>query len=89
MAVLGRGDGTFAPRTRVGGGWNAYRQLVGIGDADHDGHADLIAEEGWDGVSHLSVYKGNGNWKAPFGPGEYLDRPSPYSDLGAPHPLLL
>ncbi|MFB7591964.1 FG-GAP repeat domain-containing protein [Streptomyces sp. NPDC056169] len=84
---LGKGDGTFAPRTKVGGGWNAYQQIIGIGDADHDGHPDLIAEDGWDGVSWVTFYKGTGDWKAPLGPRQSPGR-APYSALGAPHPLL-
>ncbi|SEC76301.1 VCBS repeat-containing protein [Streptomyces sp. TLI_105] len=59
---LGKGDGTFAPRTRIGGGWNAYTQLVGIGDANRDGRPDLIAQ----GASGTFLYKGTGNWKTPF-----------------------
>ncbi|KAF2778660.1 VCBS repeat-containing protein [Streptomyces sp. OM5714] len=60
---LGKGDGTFAPRTRIGGGWNAYQHLVGIGDADHDGHPDLYAY----GPEYTYYYPGTGNWRAPFG----------------------
>ncbi|MFD0431891.1 FG-GAP repeat domain-containing protein [Streptomyces zhihengii] len=61
---LGKGDGTFAARTRIGGGWQAYTDTIGIGDADHDGHPDLYAygpgNKGW-------YYAGTGYWKAPFG----------------------
>ncbi|WP_328946936.1 VCBS repeat-containing protein [Streptomyces sp. NBC_00250] len=63
---FGKGNGTFAPRTRVGGGWT-YQQIVNIGDIDRDGRADLLAEYGpADGYVRLSVYKGTGDWKAPF-----------------------
>ncbi|MFF2308360.1 FG-GAP repeat domain-containing protein [Streptomyces sp. NPDC058128] len=83
---LGKGDGTFALRSRVGGGWGPYRQITGIGDIDHDGHPDLFAEDGWDGVSYGTFYKGTGNWKTPLGPSQSLGR-TPYSNQGAPHPL--
>ncbi|MEF9882781.1 FG-GAP repeat domain-containing protein [Streptomyces sp. P9-A4] len=60
---LGKGDGTFAPRTRIGGGWNAYGDTVGIGDADGDRITDLLAY-GANGAAFF--YKGTGDWKAPF-----------------------
>ncbi|MFD0427929.1 FG-GAP repeat domain-containing protein [Streptomyces zhihengii] len=43
----GTGDrkAPFAPRTRIGGGWNAYDRLLSVGDLDADGRADLIARE--------------------------------------------
>ncbi|WP_399172936.1 FG-GAP repeat domain-containing protein [Streptomyces sp. PanSC19] len=36
---LGKGDGTFTARTKIGG-WNAHQHLVG--DADRDGRPDLV-----------------------------------------------
>jgi hypothetical protein len=39
----GLGNGEFAPRVRIGGGWNQYTHLVGTGDADRDGRPDLYA----------------------------------------------
>ncbi len=39
-----------------------YTQLVGIGDADRDGRPDMIAR----GSTGTFLYKGTGNWKAPF-----------------------
>ncbi|MEU6165305.1 FG-GAP repeat domain-containing protein [Streptomyces tanashiensis] len=59
---LGKGDGTFAPRTRIGGGWNTYDAIVGFGDADRDGRAALLASD----KGSTYVYKGTGNWRAPF-----------------------
>ncbi|WP_053644882.1 MULTISPECIES: FG-GAP repeat domain-containing protein [unclassified Streptomyces] len=66
---LGKGDGTFAPRARVGAGWDAYNEIVAIGDTDRDGRPDLIAN-GRTGRVHssLALYRGTGNWKAPFAP---------------------
>ncbi|WP_031012521.1 FG-GAP repeat domain-containing protein [Streptomyces sp. NRRL F-5727] len=75
---LGKGDGTFAPRVRVGGGWGVYGQVVNIGDADRDGRADLIAESGGD-TRLLTVYKGTGDWRAPFGRPTTLNIPVPYT----------
>ncbi|MFI1105864.1 FG-GAP repeat domain-containing protein [Streptomyces melanogenes] len=61
---LGKGNGTFTARQRVGGGWNSYNLLSsGMGDVTGDGHADLLAR---DSAGTLWLYKGTGNWKAPF-----------------------
>ncbi|WP_395358197.1 hypothetical protein ACHGLA_00830 [Streptomyces sp. YH02] len=38
--------------------------LVGIGDADGDRRADLIAHDRFGDV----FYRGTGDWRAPFGP---------------------
>ncbi|MFI7876034.1 hypothetical protein [Streptomyces salinarius] len=38
---LGYGDGHFAPRSRIGGGWNTHTHLVNIGDANLDDRPDL------------------------------------------------
>ncbi|WP_328944551.1 VCBS repeat-containing protein [Streptomyces sp. NBC_00250] len=78
---LGKGDGTFAPRTKVGGGWGRYKEIVNIGDVDRDGRADLIAESGPAEASLLNIYKGTGDWKAPFRRATTLDAISPYSSL--------
>ncbi|MGW2299734.1 FG-GAP repeat domain-containing protein [Streptomyces sp. NPDC001809] len=86
---LGKGDGTFAPRTKVGGGWSQFRHIVNIGDVDRDGRADLIAESGSPQSTLLHVYKGTGDWKAPFGRGTNLDVVSPYSSpYDAPAPVV-
>ncbi|WP_137994049.1 FG-GAP repeat domain-containing protein [Streptomyces vilmorinianum] len=61
---LGNGDGTFATRIKIGGGWNTYTHLIGIGDADRDGRPDLYASGSTTSSSFL--YKGTGNWRAPF-----------------------
>ena len=37
----GNAQAPFAPRTRIGGGWQIYNQLVGAGDMTGDGHPDL------------------------------------------------
>ncbi|MFH8625397.1 FG-GAP repeat domain-containing protein [Streptomyces vietnamensis] len=72
---LGKGDGTFAPRTRIGSGWNQYTSLVGIGDTDRDGKNDLIAYDVLGGrYDSLYVYKGTGDWRAPF-----ASRRAPYN----------
>ncbi|MFJ5526042.1 FG-GAP repeat domain-containing protein [Streptomyces sp. NPDC093249] len=62
---LGKGDGTFAVGTRVGAGWGGFTDLVGVGDANGDGRADLIASK----AGAATFYAGTGNWKAPFKPG--------------------
>ncbi|MDT9686488.1 VCBS repeat-containing protein [Streptomyces sp. TRM76323] len=64
---LFRGTGVphapFKPRVKVGTGWHAYDQLVGVNDADGDGRGDLYARTpGGD----LVFYAGTGKAAAPF-----------------------
>ncbi|MFI1659079.1 FG-GAP repeat domain-containing protein [Streptomyces sp. NPDC020472] len=58
----GKGDGTFAPRVRIGGGWGVFSQLVGAGDLDNDGRPDLIGY----GSGGTYVYHSTGSVDAPF-----------------------
>ncbi|WP_148639861.1 FG-GAP-like repeat-containing protein [Streptomyces sp. Mg1] len=53
----------YADRTRVGGGWNVYDQLIGAGDIYRDGKPDLLAR---DKAGVLWLYKGTGNPGSPF-----------------------
>ncbi|KOX45430.1 alpha integrin [Streptomyces sp. NRRL F-7442] len=53
----------FTSRTRIGGGWNTYNNLVTVGDIDIDGITDLVARDK-DGA--LYVYKGTGKAAAPY-----------------------
>lgn len=53
----------FAPRARIGGGWNQFNKLVATGDVDADGRSDLIAR---DAKGDLYLYKGTGRAAAPF-----------------------
>ncbi|MFI8100610.1 FG-GAP repeat domain-containing protein [Streptomyces sp. NPDC086023] len=59
----GRGDGTFAARTKAGENWNLYRDIVGWGDANRDGKPDLYVrrKDGKDAVQY-----GTGNATFPF-----------------------
>ncbi|MBT2387722.1 VCBS repeat-containing protein [Streptomyces sp. ISL-11] len=61
----GTGDYTkpFEARQRVGGGWNQFNKLVGTGDVDMDGRADLVARDN-DGA--LWLYRGTGNASQPY-----------------------
>ncbi|WP_369145847.1 FG-GAP repeat domain-containing protein [Streptomyces sp. R44] len=59
---LGKGDGTFAARTRVGDNWGPFLP-VGVGDVDRDGRPDLVGYAAGGGVY---LARGTGDWKAPF-----------------------
>ncbi|WP_328943231.1 VCBS repeat-containing protein [Streptomyces sp. NBC_00250] len=64
----GTGSATapFKPRVRIGGGWNAYNQIIGADDLDNDGRADLLARTpGGAFYRYLSVGGGK------FGPRTY------------------
>ncbi|MEV0740868.1 trypsin-like serine protease [Streptomyces sp. NPDC050549] len=54
----GKGNGTFSSPSRVGAGWSQYNALVGKGDFNGDGKADLIARNKSTGAVYL--YKGVG-----------------------------
>ncbi|GAA2401037.1 trypsin-like serine protease [Streptomyces coeruleofuscus] len=54
----GKGNGTFAPRVKVGSGWNQYNSVRGKGDFTGDGKTDLIARSKTGGAIYL--YKGTG-----------------------------
>ncbi|WP_374204173.1 FG-GAP repeat domain-containing protein [Streptomyces sp. HPF1205] len=42
---LSDGHGHLAARRRIGGGWNVYNALVGVGDLNNDGLNDLVARD--------------------------------------------
>ncbi|MFF9913928.1 FG-GAP repeat domain-containing protein [Streptomyces sp. NPDC013457] len=81
---LGKGDGTFAARTKIGSGWNAYTHLVGVGDANRDGRADLYAVNTADPHGPV-LYKGTGDWRAPFRSREQIGAHSDGSDRRYDH----
>lgn len=60
----GNGLGTgFAPKAKVGYGWNTYNEIVGAGELSGDGLTDVVAR---DTKGDLYLYKGTGNAAAPF-----------------------
>ncbi|MFG2775072.1 FG-GAP repeat domain-containing protein [Streptomyces sp. NPDC048350] len=61
----GTGNATtpYTTRTKIGGGWNTYNQLVVAGDLTDDGKADAVAR---DSAGVLWLYKGTGNTTTPF-----------------------
>ncbi|MEU2239548.1 VCBS repeat-containing protein [Streptomyces sp. NPDC018338] len=57
-------DKPFGTRISVGGGWGVYDQLVGAGDVNGDGLADLYARDTLTG--NLYFYTGTGTMSSPF-----------------------
>jgi hypothetical protein len=54
----GLGNGAFAGRIRVGGGWQIYTKPAAPGDLTGDGKSDLVAV---DSAGRLWLYPGLGN----------------------------
>ena len=61
---LGKGDGTFTGRTRIGGGFGRYGELVGAGDYDGDKKNDLLAVD--PATKAVYVFKGTGERYTPL-----------------------
>ncbi|WP_457536383.1 N-acetylmuramoyl-L-alanine amidase [Streptomyces filamentosus] len=59
----GNPSAPFKTRLKVGGGWNAYSKLLGVGDMNADGRPDLIAR---DTTGVLWMYKNTGASPNPF-----------------------
>ncbi|MGW6418167.1 FG-GAP repeat domain-containing protein [Streptomyces sp. NPDC055055] len=55
----------FGGRTKVGGGWQVYDQLIGLGDHDGDGRGDLVARTP---AGELKYYGSTGDAAKPFKP---------------------
>ncbi|MEU0404470.1 N-acetylmuramoyl-L-alanine amidase [Streptomyces sp. NPDC006197] len=64
---LYKGTGTpttpFAPRVKIGTGWQIYNDIVSTGDLTSDGKPDMI---GRDATGALWLYKGTGSATAPY-----------------------
>ncbi|GAA0410452.1 VCBS repeat-containing protein [Streptomyces luteireticuli] len=59
----GNADKPFKARKQIGGGWNQYNLLLGTGDVDLDGRADLLAR---DKSGALWLYRGTGKASSPY-----------------------
>ena len=57
----------FAPRQRIGLGWNGMRDVVGVGDFRRSGNVDLVAVQG--NTSKLYVYDWGQSRSQPSGTG--------------------
>lgn len=62
-AGTGNYKAPFKPRTKAGTGWNMHNTILGAGDVDFDGRADILAR-GKDGA--LWRYSGTGNATTPL-----------------------
>ncbi|WP_030748001.1 VCBS repeat-containing protein [Streptomyces griseus] len=62
-AGTGHMTGPLSTRKRIGGGWDLYDQLVGVGDANGDGKGDLYAR---DRSGRLWFYAATGDSSRPF-----------------------
>ncbi|WP_328970074.1 FG-GAP repeat domain-containing protein [Streptomyces sp. NBC_00239] len=60
----GNPRGPFQAPVKVGGGWQAFDQLVGMGDTNGDGKADLLVRTSGGDVY---TYPGTGVLRTPFG----------------------
>ncbi|WP_105974810.1 FG-GAP repeat domain-containing protein [Streptomyces geranii] len=59
----GTGRGTFTARTKLFGAWGAsYNAVVGVGDLNSDGRADLVARD-----TAGNLYRQSGDGKGSFG----------------------
>lgn len=55
---MGSNGDLYTNANYVGGGWNIYNTIIGVGDLTGEGNGDLIARQGSNG--HLYLYPGNG-----------------------------
>lgn len=59
----GKGDGTFAARVKVFSNWGgSYNAVVGVGDINDDGRADLVSRD-----TGGKLWRNNGDGKGSFG----------------------
>ena len=56
----GTGTGRWLPRSTIGTGWNRYSTIVGPGDFNGDGRADVLARERATGILWLLPGSGTG-----------------------------
>ncbi|MFJ5777675.1 FG-GAP repeat domain-containing protein [Streptomyces sp. NPDC093094] len=62
LTGTGSASAPFSARVRIGTGWQQYRRLFSPGDANGDGHADLMATSS-SGALYLFAATGTGTFK--------------------------
>lgn len=71
----GNGRGAFGTRSLIGtGGWNGFKELVGVGDYDGDGRPDLLTHSYGD--NYLRLYPGTGAQDGRLGPAKVMGNAS-------------
>ncbi|MET9363648.1 VCBS repeat-containing protein [Streptomyces sp. NPDC006632] len=63
LEIGGNGE-LYVNGNDLGGGWNIYNSVIGIGDLTGEGNGDLIARQ--PGNGHLYLYPGNGAGSAVY-----------------------
>ncbi|MEU9100833.1 FG-GAP-like repeat-containing protein [Streptomyces sp. NPDC048361] len=58
LLEVGSDGQLYVNGNQLGGGWNIYNTVIGVGDLTGEGNGDLLARQGSNG--HLYLYPGNG-----------------------------
>lgn len=65
LVYWGKGDGTYTDPTDLGGGWDGYDVITGVGDLNGNKVSDLLVRRKSDGHALLYWGKGDGGYTDP------------------------